>query len=310
MSTSPLRETSSILTSDEPQALASILFEYPGADIVLRSGDSHHFRIPRSFIVHCSPVLNDLILNALKSPDDADVEASLPVVQLPESGAILHSLLTFIFPVTPLVPLTTEKAMELLSVAQTYQMTSVLAHIRYSIARQNPPPTQRDTALHIYSLAQKHGLHQEALQAAQPILKYPMSIEDLEDRLGMMPGAALYELWKYYEKVRALLASDLTEFKTSDAPGALAGFRCTASGSSQIPRWLDEYIESIRDAPHLFDFIEFSAALARHIRDNHKCTCASIPSKTMRNFWEALTSVFHGSLEEVSVIGLDEQVRY
>ena len=304
---SPLRETSNILTSDEPQALVSPLFEYPGADIVLRSGDSHHFRIPRSYIVHCSPVLNDLILNALKSPDNADVEASLPVVQLPESGGILHSLLTFIFPVTPLVPSTAEKAMELLSVAQAYQMASVLAHIRYSIARQNPPSTQRDTALHIYSLAQKHGLHQEALQAAQIILKYPMrSIEDFEDKLDMMPGAALFELWKYYEKVRALLASDLTEIKASDAPGPLAGFRCTASGSSQIPPWLDEYIESIRDTPYVFDFIEFNTALARHTRDTHNCACASIPSKTIRNFWEALTSVFHGSLEEVSVIDLDE----
>ena len=194
MSTSPLRETSNMLTSDEPQALGSLLFEYPDADFILRSNDSHHFRVPKSYIVHCSPVLDDLILKAFKSPDDADAKASLPMVQLPETGEILHTLLTFIFPVTPLVPSTAEKAMELLSVAQKYQMASVLAHIRYSFAQQNPPSAQRDTALHIYSLAQKHGLHQEALQAAQTILKYPMSIEDLEDKLDMMPGAALYEL--------------------------------------------------------------------------------------------------------------------
>jgi len=305
MSTSPLRETSNVLTSDEPQALVSLPFEYPGADFILRSNDSHHFRVPKSHIVHCSPVLDDLILKALKSPDDADAEASLPVVQLPESGTILHSLLTFIFPVTPLVPSTAEKAMELISVAQKYQMTSVLAHIRYSIARQHPPSTQRDTALHIYSLAQKHGLHQEALGAAQTILKYPMSIEDLEDRLDMMPGAALYELWKYYEKVRAILASNLSEFKASDARRALAGFRCTASDSSQMPRWLDEYMESIGDAPHLFDFIEFNAALGHHMHlkdeaGNHKCACVSIPSKTIRKFWEALTSVVHDSFESVS----------
>jgi len=47
-----------------------------------------------------------------------------------------HNLLTFLFPVTPLVPSTAENAMELLSVAQKYQMGSVLAHIRLSIARQ------------------------------------------------------------------------------------------------------------------------------------------------------------------------------
>ena len=305
MSASPLRETSNLLTSDEPQPLVGLLFEFPGADVILRSNDSHHFRVPKSFMVHCSPVLDDIILKAISSPDNADAEASLPVIQLPESGAILHGLLTFIFPVTPLVPSTAEKAMELLSVAQKYQMASVLAHIRYIIARQNPLSTQRDTALHIYSLAQKHGLHQEALQAAQTILKYPMSIEDLEDKLDMMPGAALYELWKYYEKVRAILASDLTELKASDARGTLAGLRCTASDPSQIPHWLDEYIGSIGDAPHLFDFIEFNAALGRHmyLKDedgNHKCACLSIPTKTIRKFWETLTSVVHDSFENVS----------
>ena len=128
-------------TSDEPQALVSLLFEYPGADFILRSGDSHHFRLPKSYIAHCSPVLDVLIVKALKSPDDADSETSLPVLLLPESGATLHSLFPFTFPVTPLVPSTAEKAMALLSVAQNYQMASVLAHIRYSIARQNPPPT-------------------------------------------------------------------------------------------------------------------------------------------------------------------------
>src|SRR5260221_2814201 len=131
MSSTPLRETSNMLTSDEPQALVSLLFEYPGADFILRSGDSHHFRVPKSYIAHCSPVLDDLILKALKSPDNADAEASLPVLQLPESGPTLHNLFTFIFPVTPLVPLPPAKAIELLSVAQKYQMASVLAHIRY-----------------------------------------------------------------------------------------------------------------------------------------------------------------------------------
>jgi len=97
-----------MLTPDEPQALVSLLFEYPGADFILRSGDSHHFRVPKSYMAHCSPILDDLILKALKSPDYADAEASLPVLQLPESGAILHSLFTFIFPVTPLVSSTAE----------------------------------------------------------------------------------------------------------------------------------------------------------------------------------------------------------
>ena len=132
-----------------------------------------------------------------------------------------------------------------------------------------------------------------------------MSIEDLEDKLDMIPGAAQYELWKYYKNVRSVLSSDLAEFKASGASGALASFRCTASGSSQIPRWLDEYIELMGDARHLFDIIGFNAALGRHMYltdgdGNNICACVSIPSKTLRNFWETLASVVHGSFENVS----------
>jgi len=281
------------------QPLANLLFEYPGADIILRSQDSHEFRIPKSYIINHSAVLDEIIRRPLGPPDPAQDAASLPVVQLPENGAILHNLLTFIFPVIPLVPSSTEKAMELLSVAQKYQMDSVLAHIRLRISRHNPPPTQRDTALYMYSLAQKYGLRQEALQAARTIFNYPMSIKDLEDKLDVISGASLYELWKYSEKVRAILASDLTEFRTSGARGTLTGLRCVAS--SQIPPWLDDYIASIGDAPNRFEVFEFNTTLAQHVSGSRSCTCGSISSQTIRNFWGALTSTVDASFEKVSV---------
>jgi hypothetical protein len=292
-------------TSDEP--LTSPLFEYPGADLILRSRDHHHFRVPKSYVVNSSLVLDELIRKALGPPDDENGAASLPVVELPETGAIIHSLLTFVFPVPPLIPSSTEQSMELLSVAQKYQMFSVLAHIRGGIMRQNPPSTQRDTALHIYSLAQKYGLRPEALQAARTILKYPMSIEDLEDKLDIMPGASLYELWKYYEEVRAVLSSDLAEFRNTGARGTLTGLHCEEFSSSHIPGWLDDYIGSIGDAPHAFDHIEFNTALARHLGDKAgtpMCRCDCMPRQIIRNFWEALVSIVEGSFEKVSKTGL------
>ena len=286
----------------------NVLFEYSGADIILRSQDSHELRVPKSYIANHSAVLDELIRKPLGFPDSAHdaASASLPVVQLPESGEILHSLLTFIFPVIPLVPSSTEKAMELLSVAQKYQMDSVLAHIRLRISRHNPPPTQRDTALYMYSLAQKYGLRQEALQAARTILNYPMSINDLEDKLDVISGASLYELWKYSEKVRAMLASDLAEFRTSGARGTLTGVRCGAS--TPTPPWLNDYIASIGDAPNRFEVFEFNSALAQHVSSrNQNCTCGSISSQTIRDFWGALASTVDDSFKKVSVhIGLHE----
>ena len=298
--------------TDEPHA--KLLFDYPGADIILRSQDSYHFQVPKTYIINSSPILGELTRRTSESPGDANADtSSLPVVQLPEIGEILHCLLTFVFPVTPLLPPTFEKIMRLLSVAQKYQMGATLTHIRGSIARQNLLPTCLESALHIYTLAQKFGLRQEALQAARTILNYPMAIEDFDNDLDIMSGASLYELWKYHERLRAILASDLTEFRTSRARGTIPGLHCTELSSSQIPSWLDQYIESIGKTPGLFDPAELNIAMARHIRDKghniiNDCECAFIPSQTIRDFWMALASVVDGSFGKVSTVDVQSYI--
>jgi len=119
-----------------------------------------------------------------------------------------------------------------------------------------------------------------------------------------MPGTSLYELWKYYEGVRTILALDLTEFRESGARGMLRGLRCTELSSSQIPSWVDQYIASMGNAPNLFDPLELNIAMTRHIknRGNSGCECGSMSSQTIHEFWEALVSVVNGSFEKVSVM--------
>ena len=279
-----------------PWSAGELILDYPEGDIILRSRESYRLRVPKIFITHSSPVLRELIRKALDPFCDA--ETSLPVVQLPESGEILHYLLTFILPLSPSIPSNDESIIELLSVAQKYQMETALGHIRERFARQDLP-TRLQPALRMYSLAQKYGLRQEALRFARAILKHSisMTIEDLKDRdmLDIMPGASLHELWTYYERVRATLASDLTEFIKSDGCGIL-------THSCPEPGWVHQYIMSIGNAPHLFDPFELNIAMARHIF-NVRCKCGDyISSEIIHEFWEALVSVVNGSFEKVSVI--------
>ena len=112
----------------------------------------------KTTIVINSPTLGELIQKTLCSLGDVNAETSLPVVKLLESGKTLRRLLTFIFPETPLLLSTPEEIMELLSVAQNYQWTTALAHIRGCIARQNSLPTRLRPALHVYALAQTYGV--------------------------------------------------------------------------------------------------------------------------------------------------------
>ena len=289
-------------------------FDYPGSDIVLRSSDSHNFRLPKLYIVICSPVLRILIQDISKTSDapNGEEQEPLPVVKLPEIKTTLYSLLTFIFPVTPVLPPTAEKIMELLAVAQKYQMDSVVGHIRGAISRQDPPFIRPETALHVYFLAQHHGLHQEAVQAARVTLRFPMTIEGLEDKLEFpgMTGAYLHELWKYHERVRTDLKSAVLEFRSSGLPDDVKILQCRGPRTygATFPPWLNDYVHSIAGAPHLFDLIEFEYARGRHIQaqtyNSSACSCANFPIQVMRTFWDALTAVVHRTIEMVRRIGV------
>ncbi|KAI0289280.1 hypothetical protein BC826DRAFT_631019 [Russula brevipes] len=185
----------------------SIVFDYADADIVLRSCDSYEFRVLKLYIVHSSPKLGEKVLISPNSQPSSSAEAhlgrdtsvdGLPVVSLPVHGAILHSLLTYVFPVSPVLPQTVEQTMELLSVAQEYEMGLVLTQIRNHIALRTPSFIREETAFLVYSLAQKYHLRTEALQAAKSTLSFStFTIPNLHFRgqLDMMPGASLHELW-------------------------------------------------------------------------------------------------------------------
>ena len=302
----------------EPPAPAefaeTLHFDFPGSDIVLRSCDSHNFRVSKLYISNSSPVLRELmktVSNTSTSDVANDEEPEpLPVVELPENGATLHSLLTLIFPVVPTLPSTLEKIMELLAVAQKYRMESVLFHIRCVIARKDPPFVRPETAFRIYFLARQHELHEEAVQSARVTLCLPMVIEDLGDKLEIsdMTGTYLHDLWKYHERIRADLKSGLPVFQRSGLPDVVKTLRCSRASSyyddsyhtTPVLPWLNIYLDSIADAPHLFDIFSFENARAYHVQALTKpCSCMRISSQVMRSIWEALTTVVHETIERV-----------
>jgi hypothetical protein len=293
-------------------SLDNLLFDYPGADVILRSCDSYEFRVLKSYIFHSSPVLGERTLAAESPQSGAAIITDttitlLPVTLLPDSGAILFSLLTYIFPVQPILPSIVEQVMELLSAAEKYKMNSVLTHIRNHIAQQHPPFVREENSLYIYSLAQKHGLRHEMLQAAQPTLNLPtLTIESLDEELKTMPGVFLHELWKYHQGVRANLKYDLNLFSARRAHAIFELPCCTARNPNRPPSmgrssWLDQYISSIGRSPSCFDLSTFHMALTGHIQSRRGgChACATIPSKAILEFWAALSAVYHHSITKV-----------
>ena len=303
MSTTSTCETLvSVPILDGPSSPIDKLFDhYPDADIIICSSEFHEFRVPKLYIMNSSPVLSKLIRTSDNSTNSRD---TAPIIHLNESSSILSSLLTFIFPVSPALPPTTEQTMELLSVAQKYEMDSVLTHIRGHISRQDPPFFHPENAFYVYSLAQKYRLRDEALQAARMTLNGKMTIECLDDKLDIMPGSFLHELWKYHQRVRGSLMLDLIEFRRSGARGTLKDLRCNKLSSFGYPSWLDDFFDSIAKSPAAFDLTRFHMILMNHSTSgssSHGCShCASIPIESIQLFWTALTAVVHKSIRSVS----------
>jgi len=273
--------------------------------------------VHKIYIVHASPILGEKILtspNPQPEPTptisaERDVEGAvanaLCMVQLPIEGAILFSLLTYIFQVPQVLPSTVRQVMELLSVAQMYKMDNVLTQIRNHIARQEPPFIREETAYLIYSLSLKHGLRTEALRAARRtlgILRFTINDLAKENRLDVMPGAFLHELWKYHQRVRSNLTIDLGEFKKSIVPTIP---KCRSPTDLGLPCWLDAYISDIESAcvPTLLDINDFYNALSMHLNEYvHGChSCMYSLRSNIRELWKALTTVVYGSIVKVRI---------
>ena len=271
-------------------------------ETVLRSSDSCEIRVPKHYIAKFSPVLGALIQGAsnLTVPGSTNAEVPLPVVQLPESGATLIGLLSFLFPISPALPPTSavEATMELLSAAQKYEMSSVLAHIRLCLAQQEPPFIHKDNAFHLYSLAQKYGLREEAVKAAQLTLGFFLTFSDLEGRLDIMPGAHLHELWTFHERVQTYISSDVRDFfKISSTSSVLKGLKCVSIGLHGIPNWLSHYVTSICSLLFLHNFVNSQKAWVVHVRD-----CGCVLPEMVSTIWTAIDTVVRDSMKKVSIM--------
>ncbi|KAH9018777.1 hypothetical protein EDB83DRAFT_172762 [Lactarius deliciosus] len=301
-------------SSGDMLALQNLLDSH-GTDAILRSGDSCEVRVPKHYIAMFSPVLGALFHDASNSTVHANPDALLPTVQLSESGATLIRLINLILPRSPTLPPTSaiEETMELLSAAQKYEMSSVLAHIRLRLAQRDPPFIRKDNAFRVYSLAQKYGLHQEAVKSAELTLELSLTLQDLEGRLNIMPGAYLHELWTFHEIFRRSAISGIRDFEVSSASSMLKGLKCTSRGPFGIPSWLDCYLISAICTLLPCDFIEYQKVWVRHVKDTRCPYCGEISPEVIRTIWTDIDTVFRGIVKKaeagLTILGGDSHSR-
>jgi hypothetical protein len=119
---------------------------------------------------------------------------------LPEDAGLLNSLISFLYPVTPVIPDSYQKAFALLAVCQKYDIESVQFIIRAAIKAGKFPTPVKAEGFSAYALASGMGLVPEAEDAARLTLGQPMTFESLGEGLKSFKGRALCDLIRYRSK--------------------------------------------------------------------------------------------------------------
>jgi hypothetical protein len=83
--------------------------DLPDANIIIRSSDLVYFRLHKSVLVLVSPFFEDLL--SLPQPSDGETVNGLPVVQLSEDSELLNSLVSILYPVRKVIPISYEKVL-------------------------------------------------------------------------------------------------------------------------------------------------------------------------------------------------------
>ena len=167
----------------------------PDASIIVRSSDQVNFRVHKSVLAISSPFFKDLL--TLPQPPDEELIDGLPVVTLSEGADLLNSLISFLYPMSPVIPSSFEKVFALLAACQKYDMESVQSNIRAEIKLGRFPAPVEAEAFSACAIAGSLGLVPEMENAARLTLRYPMTFESLGEQLRSFKGRALCDLIRY-----------------------------------------------------------------------------------------------------------------
>ena len=236
-----------INTTASPSEVSSEPLVVPDANLIIRSSDLVNFRVHKSVLAMMSPFFRDLL--SLPQPSDSEIIDGLPVVQLPEDAELLHSLVSMLYPVDPVIPKSYDKVLHLLAACQKYDMVSVQSSIRAKASHWGLPSRSRGSNIFsAYAIASSKGLIPEMESTARLTLGYPMTFETIGEGLLLFEGWALRDLANYRKRCRDNLITCLESFLGIKDPGpSTVWFGCPEvlvrcrRGEAQpaaLPNWL------------------------------------------------------------------------
>ncbi|KAH9976418.1 hypothetical protein BGW80DRAFT_917410 [Lactifluus volemus] len=286
----------------------------PGADLVLRSADLVDFRVHKSVLAKASPFFRNLpsILS------DGEVVDGLPVIHLSEKAELLSSLISVLYPVCSVIPLSIGKKLSLLAAFQKYDIPgSIWPQIYIHRGRLGANP------FYAYAIACRKKFREQMESTAENTLKYPMTFETLGKGLQLFEGWSLRDLVRFRRRCRDNMLVCLESFLGDRAGPSKIWVGCpdarhhsrspgdvTVSMKEDLPKWLRDILTRNKDKikkgftlslGELFFSIrdEYMTALRAHA-DCHFCLRVHV-SKEGSRFCDILLVELHKAFRKESV---------
>ncbi|KAI0264109.1 hypothetical protein BC834DRAFT_270486 [Gloeopeniophorella convolvens] len=296
---------------DGAAAEFGVPFNYPDADLIVRSSDGVDFRVYRAVLERSSPLFSKMLLEQRDSNIMTTVDAgsgkarlspnTLPVLRLPESKTTIHVLLTFIFPVPSCLPATFEDTIPVLVAAKKYKAQAALSMLRICLNGVTRTAVRTSDAFRVFCLARGHGLRSDALGPARVALDLPITIEDLGDKLIFATATSLHDLLHYKRIFQTRLSSAIAGFRKSEELKTLWRTRdkvCTTTMPSGVPQWLHGVLEVMAHDRPLLDQMRFYIALQSHLSQQACPLCQAPPIEVKALFWDAVGRVINAAVSQ------------
>ena len=261
---------------------------------------------------------------SLPQPSDQDAVNELPVVCLPEDAEVLNSLLTMLYPIPSVMPISYDKSLMLLAASYKYDMAGIKSRIRAEIQSQKFPTPTGAATFRAYAIASRGELSSERETSARRTLDFPMTFEDLSDELPFFEGWALRDLIGFRKRCRDNFISCFQLFLNFQNPPFNIWTYCRNSTNGNpsfdtgySPPWLTSFFQKhltqldqafTNPLPNPSNIREeYLSALRAHITSDNCISCTNVHTFKGDEFCKELESRLSQAISKVGDFHLSEE---
>jgi len=267
-------------------------FDHDDADLILRSSDKVDFHVHKIILSLSSPFFKTMF--SLPRPNESFSEKQQPIIDMSEGRTTISALLTFIYPAVVSDASefdSLDEIMDALEAAKKYEMAVASQRLIQQFAESK---FVKDDPVMAFCVAHSRKSGDAARIAAVASLQYPMSLDNIADKLQHVDGVALYLLYKFHRACSVTAPEAVSDVRLTDQDLARLGFKKTTYNDfiARAPKVLLE-----QPCPEAITKDHF----LKTVYDKHVCVSCQTTMRAVSEFSRLLGKEVERRISEVDL---------